>query len=44
MNLFRTGEMGKLPVAQQAAVDVMHRELEDLIVVLDEAAPPEEGL
>ena len=41
MNLFRTGEMGKLPVAQQAAVDVMHRELEGLVGLVDELMPPE---
>jgi hypothetical protein len=41
MNLFRTGEMGKLPAGQQAAVDVMHRELELLVGQVDELMPPE---
>jgi DNA-binding response OmpR family regulator len=39
MNLFRTGEMGQLPAGQQAAVDVMHRELDTLVQMLDEALP-----
>jgi signal transduction histidine kinase len=41
MNLFRTGEMGRLPAAQQAAVDVMHRQLENLVHRIDELAPPD---
>jgi len=41
MNLFRTGEMGKLPVGMQAAVDVIHRELEGLVAQVDELMPPE---
>lgn len=41
MNLFRTGEMGLLPPAQQAAVDVMHRELEQSIAQLDRLVPPD---
>lgn len=40
MNMFRTGEMGKLQASQQAATDVMHRELEKLIALLDELSPP----
>ncbi len=41
MNLFRTGEMGRLAAGQQAAVDVMHRQLDSLIHMLDQLAPPE---
>ncbi len=39
MNLFRTGEMGRLPAAQQAAVDVMHREIEGLVAQVDALMP-----
>lgn len=41
MNLFRTGEMGRLQPSHQAAVDVMHRELEEGIAHLDAIIPPE---
>jgi transcriptional regulator with GAF, ATPase, and Fis domain len=41
MNLFRTGEMGRLPAGQQAAVDVMHRELDTLVQLVDQGLPPE---
>lgn len=40
MNLFRTGEMGQLGPGQQAAVDVMHRQLESLVKRIDELFPP----
>ncbi len=43
MNLFRTGEMGRLQPSHQAAVDVMHRELEEGIAHLDAIIPPETG-
>lgn len=43
MNMFRKGEMGKLPPSLQAAVDVMHRQLEELIDTLDSAVPPDTG-
>jgi DNA-binding response OmpR family regulator len=39
MNLFRTGEMGRLPAGQQAAVDVMHRELDQLVQIVDQSLP-----
>ncbi len=41
MNLFRTGEMGLLPAAHQAAVDVMHRQLDQLVRRIDELCPPD---
>ncbi len=41
MNLFRTGEMGPLGAGQQAAVDVMHRQLDSLVSRLDELTPPD---
>jgi hypothetical protein len=41
MNLFRTGEMGRLQPSHQAAVDVMHRELEEGVAQLDAIIPPE---
>jgi len=43
MNLFRTGEMGRLATTHQAAVDVMHRQLEQLIEKIDAVAPPDTG-
>nr|MBN1229432.1 response regulator [Anaerolineae bacterium] len=43
MNLFRTGEMGKLISSHQAAVDVMHRQLTELIDTLDNMIPPDTG-
>jgi two-component system NtrC family sensor kinase len=43
MNMFRTGEMGRLTTAHQAAVDVMHRQLEDLIRLIDNIVPPNTG-
>ncbi len=43
MNLFRTGEMGPLPPSHQAAVDVMHRQLESLISLIDSLVPPDTG-
>lgn len=43
MNMFRRGEMGKLPPSLQAAVDVMHRQLEELIDMLDSLVPPSTG-
>jgi two-component system NtrC family sensor kinase len=39
MNLFRTGEMGRLSPSHQAAVDVMHRELEEAVAHLDQLVP-----
>lgn len=44
MNLFRTGEMGPLGAGQQAAVDVMHRQLDALIAYLDSLLPPDTDL
>lgn len=41
MNLFRTGEMGPLQASHQAAVDVMHRQLDQLIHRIDELCPPD---
>ena len=41
MNMFRTGEMGRLMTSHQAAVDVMYRQLEDIIEILDSIAPAE---
>ncbi len=40
MNLFRTGEMGKLQSNHQAAVDVMHRQLQELVNLIDSIIPP----
>jgi hypothetical protein len=39
MNLFRTGELGSLSAQNQAAVDVMHRQLEELIGLIDSVMP-----
>jgi len=39
MNLFRTGEMGTLGAGQQAAVDVMHRQLDMLVNRIDQLIP-----
>jgi two-component system NtrC family sensor kinase len=39
MNLFRTGELGALSFQNQAAVDVMHRQLEELIGLIDSVMP-----
>jgi two-component system NtrC family sensor kinase len=39
MNLFRTGELGALSSQNQAAVDVMHRQLEELIGLIDSVMP-----
>jgi CheY-like chemotaxis protein len=44
MNLFRTGEMGPLGAGQQAAVDVMHRQLDALVSYLDSLTPPDSDL
>lgn len=41
MNMFRTGEMGPLPAGLQAAVDVMHRQLDALVRSIDEFSPPD---
>jgi two-component system NtrC family sensor kinase len=43
MNLFRTGEMGRLTSSHQAAVDVMHRQLEELVAKIDSIEPPDTG-
>jgi DNA-binding response OmpR family regulator len=43
MNMFRTGEMGRLATTHQAAVDVMHRQLEQIIEKIDAVAPPDTG-
>lgn len=43
MNLFRTGEMGPIQAGHQAAVDVMHRELETLVALVDQLMPPSAG-
>lgn len=40
MTLFKTGEMGPLPAGHQAAVDVMHRQLNELVSLLDTLSPP----
>jgi hypothetical protein len=42
MNLFRTGEMGELGDSQQAAVDVMHRQLDELISQIDSILVPDD--
>jgi two-component system NtrC family sensor kinase len=44
MNMFRTGEMGRLRGSHQAAVDVMHRQLTEMIDRLDTILPPDTGL
>jgi DNA-binding response OmpR family regulator len=41
MNLFRTGEMGEIAAGQQAAVDVMHRQLDSLVRRIDQLVPPD---
>ncbi|MCC6905831.1 MAG: response regulator [Anaerolineae bacterium] len=41
MNRWRTGELGPIPPGNQAAVDVMHRQLSELIALIDTVAPPE---
>jgi DNA-binding response OmpR family regulator len=41
MNLFRTGEMGQIAAGQQAAVDVMHRQLDSLVRRIDQLVPPD---
>jgi two-component system NtrC family sensor kinase len=43
MNLFRTGEMGQLGMQQQAAADVMTRQLAQLINLIDSLVPPDTG-
>ena len=43
MNLFRTGEMGALEMQQQAATDVMHRQLDGLVNLIDSIVPPDTG-
>jgi two-component system, NtrC family, sensor kinase len=43
MNMFRTGEMGRLVMTHQAAVDVMHRQLQQLIEKIDAVVPPDTG-
>ena len=43
MNMFRTGEMGRLATTHQAAVDVIHRQLHELIEKIDAVAPPDTG-
>jgi hypothetical protein len=43
LNLFRTGEMGPLPASHQAAVDVMHRQVEALVLLIDDLSPPDTG-
>lgn len=40
MNLFRTGEMGPLGPGQQAAVDVLHRQLDSLVKRIDALLTP----
>jgi DNA-binding response OmpR family regulator len=44
MNLFRTGEMGPLHMQHQAAVDVMHRQLADLVDLIDSLVPHDDEL
>lgn len=44
MNLFRTGEMGKLQSNHQAAVDVMHRQLQELVELIDSIIPPSNNI
>ena len=43
VNMFRAGEMGRLASSHQAAVDVMHRQLEELIRLVDSLVPPDRG-
>jgi two-component system NtrC family sensor kinase len=43
MNLFRTGEMGRLRSSHQAAVDVMYRKLVNLVELVDSTSQPEDG-
>ena len=42
MNMFRTGDMGPLEYSQQAAVDVMHRQLDDLVAQVDALTLPDD--
>ena len=42
MNMFRTGDMGPLEYSQQAAVDVMHRQLDQLVAQIDALTLPTE--
>ncbi|NDJ52873.1 MAG: response regulator [Chloroflexi bacterium] len=41
MNLWRTGELGQIPLGNQAAVDVMHRQLSEVISMIDALVPPD---
>jgi len=41
VNLFRTGEMGRLRSSHQAAVDVMYRKLVNLVELVDSTSQPE---
>lgn len=43
MNMFRTGQMGRLLSSHQAAVDVMYRQLNEMITMIDETFPPDTG-
>lgn len=43
LNLFRTGEMGRLSSSHQAVVDVMHRQLDELVGEIDRFIPPDAG-
>lgn len=43
MNMFRRGELGQLPPALQAAVDVMHRQFQELVDTIDRITPPDTG-
>jgi len=39
-NLFRKGEMGPLPPNHQAAIDVLHRQIQQLVDLVDSLIPP----
>lgn len=43
LSMFKNGEMGQIPPGNQAAVDVMHRQISEIVANLDDLLPPDTG-
>lgn len=41
VSMFKNGEMGVIPQGNRAAVDVIHRQVEELIAKIDDIVPPD---
>jgi transcriptional regulator with GAF, ATPase, and Fis domain len=40
---FRTGEMGEIPAGNRAAVDVLYRQVSEVVELIDSVVPPNTG-